>query len=205
MTAREKQFQHLCTQFEEYRNQMRELARRELVYLAALGLIDEAAVSADDIVSEAMLEAWKQRRRRPTNTGDLAWFGYTIRCALVRIARQARSTQSGPSLDEIISDPEMDDQLWAYWEPDEITTLEDEIADESAPVVEDAALQGIEVELVEEALATLPAVQRDAFRSYLVEGDTIDDVARTLNIPPEMVVYAAEAARRALFSNLNRR
>lgn len=205
MTARQKQFQHLCEQFEECRSQMRELARRELVYLAALGLIDEAAVSAEDLIDEAILEAWQQRRLRPPDTSDITWFNYAIRCALVRIARQARSTRAGPSLDEIVSDPEMDDQLWTYWTPDEINTLEDEIADESAPVVEDAALQDIEIESVEEALSTLPALQRDAFRYYLVEGDTLDSVARQLDISPDAVARAAETARAALLSHLNRR
>lgn len=205
MTARQQQFQHLCKQFEEYRGQMRESARRELVYLAALGLIDEAAVSAEDIVDEAMLEAWKQRRLRPADTTDVAWFNYAIRCALVRIARQSRLTQAGPSLDEVVSETDVDDQLWAYWEPDEVNTLEDEIADESAPIVEDTALQDIEMEHVEKALATLPALQRDAFRYYLVEGDTLDNVAHHLGTSPDVVARAAETARTALLSHLNGR
>ena len=205
MTARQEQFQHLCEQFEEYHSQMREFARRELIYLTALGLIDEAAVSAEDIVDEAILEAWSQRRLRPANTTDVAWFNYAIRCALVRIARQARSTRAGPSLDEIVSNPEMDDQLWAYWEPDEVNTLEDEIADESAPVVEDTALQDIEIENVEEALSTLPALQRDSFRYYLVEGDTLDNVARYLDTSPDVVARAAETARTVILSYLNGR
>lgn len=205
MAARQKQFQHLCEQFEECRSQMREFARREIVYLSALDLIDEAAVSTEDLIDEAILEAWQQRRLRPEDTTDIAWFNYAIRCALVRIARQARLTRAGPSLDEIISNPEMDDQLWTYWAPDDVNTLEDEIADESAPVVEDAALQDIEIEHVEEILSTLPALQRDAFRYYLVEGDTLDNVARQLDTSPDAVALAAETARTALLSHLNRR
>lgn len=205
MTARQTQFQHLCERFEECRSEMREFARRELVYLAALGLIDEGAVSAEDIVDEAMLEAWTQRRLRPSNTTDVAWFNYAIRCALVRIARQSRLTRAGPSLDEVVANPEVDDQLWAYWAPDEVNTLEDEIADESAPVVEDMALQDIEVESVEEALSSLPALQRDAFRYYLVEGDTLDNVARQLGTSTDVVARAAETARTALLSHLNQR
>lgn len=205
MTTREKLFQHLCTQFEEYRSQLHDFARREIVYLSALGLIDEAAVSAEDIVDEAMLEAWKQRRQRPADTTDLDWFSYAVRCALVRIARQARSTQAGPSLDQTISNPEMDDQLWAYWEPDDVNTLEDEIADKQAAVVEETVLQDIEIGVIEDILPTLPTLQREAFQHYLVEGNTLDDVASRLNTSPDIVAHAAEMARTTLLTYLGDR
>lgn len=202
MGARERNFRRLCVRFQKYRDIVRQHAARELDYQVALGLLDEAVLSPDDVLDEAVLEAWKQRARRPAHVSDREWFCYAVRCALARLARQARPMFTAASLDEQILDPELDDQLWAFWEPDDVSTLEDVVPDEDCPVVEEAALRDIEVELVSTLLPTLPTLEREAFQFHLVEGRSLEEVAKHLDTSPEVVAHAAEVARTTLLDRL---
>lgn len=195
-------FRRLCKMFDRYQSMLQGYIAREYKYLVALGAIDEEVLSQEDILDEAMLEAWHERHHRPAQMSDRAWLRYAVRRALARLIRQARPTSTEDSLEDIIADPEMDDQLWVYWAPDEINTLEDTIPDELSPVVEDTALQEIELELVGRLLPTLPALQRESFEYLLVQEMPLAEVAQRLDATPEVVQHAAEQARIALLSAL---
>jgi len=95
-------------------------------------------------------------------------------------------------------DPEADQQLWAYWEPDDVTTFEDLIPDEAHEPVEEAALEEIEVEEAEAILNQLPPLQRQAFILHALHGLPLEETARLLNTSIQTVQKAVQEARERL-------
>ncbi len=201
MTPRKRETERFRQLIEAHLDELYTYASRELDYLIALGAIPEGAVSPQDIVDQAILEAWERRDKRPPGLSERAWLYGAVRRALARVARQYALEPADVSLEDVVPDPEIDSQFWAYWEPDEVETWEDLVPEESVDVEGDA-LTDMEVEILEHELRQLPRFQREAFQLYLVHDLPLLEVARLLNASPQAVRKAAEEARLRLYNAL---
>lgn len=201
MAPRERERRRFRQLIETHLDELYTYATRELDYLVALGVIPDGAVSPQDVVDQAVLEAWERRDKRPPNLSERGWLYSAVRRALARIARQYALEPGDVSLEEVVRDPEADSQFWAYWEPDKVETWEDILPEETVDV-ERSALTDVEVEVLEHALRQLPPFQRDAFQLYLVHDLPLLEVARLLNASPQAVRKAAEEARLKLYEAL---
>ncbi len=187
---------------EAYLDDLYTYAARELDYLVALGVLPDGALDPQDVVDQAVLEAWKRWHERPLHLSARAWLYGAVRRALARLARQyAREPVDLVSLEEVVPDPEADEQVWTYWEPDQVETWED-VVPADVPPAEEAALNDMEIQVLEEALNRLSPFQREAFQLYLVHDLPLLEAARLLNASPQAVRKAAEEARLHLYHAL---
>jgi DNA-directed RNA polymerase specialized sigma24 family protein len=121
-----------------------EAARRELRYRVALGDFGPDLLTAEELVSETLARAWRDRRRRP----PLLKFRVWLLAVLFRVAediarREARFRKLATESLEAPVPPEPlyddDESFWAWYQPDELTRWEDVVADPSSLSPEDAA------------------------------------------------------------------
>nr|WP_290668085.1 RNA polymerase sigma factor [Ardenticatena sp.] len=187
---------------ERHFDELYDYAARELRYLEALGVIAPGALQPAEVLNEAVIAAWdmwrSNRGRRRAQVSGRALLYSAVRRALATLARQYQMTSGDLSIEEVLVDPEADQQLWAYWEPDDVTTLEDLIPDEAHEPVEDIALEEIEVEEAEAILNQLPPLQRQAFILHALHGLPLEETARLLNTSIQAVQKAVQDAREHL-------
>ncbi|MDQ7030003.1 MAG: sigma-70 family RNA polymerase sigma factor [Ardenticatenia bacterium] len=180
---------------EDYLDELYAYADRELDYLVALGVLPEGALSPQDVVDQAVLEAWERWHERPLHLSGRTWLYGAVRRALAKLARQyAREPEHIVSLEAVVPDSDVDEQFWVYWEPDQVETWEDVVASE-VPAAEEVVLNDMEIALLEETLKQLSPFQREAFQLYLVHDLPLLEVARLLHASPQAVRKAAEEAR----------
>lgn len=187
---------------ERHFDELYEYAARELRYLEALGALAPGAVTPAEVINEAVIAAWdmwrtRRGKQRATVSGRTLLYS-AVRRALATLARQYQMTSGDVSIEDVLVDPEADQQLWAYWEPDDVTTFEDIIPDEEHESTEEEALEEIEVEEAEALLNQLPPLQRQAFILHAIHGLPLEETARLLNTSIQAVQKAVQEARQQL-------
>lgn len=103
---------------------LREAAAHELDHFVAVGELPEEATTSEEVVGEALLRAWRQRRRRPEGLGLEAWLlkiVYRVVDELVDRERRRRALAEAvggqhPELPPL----EDEDEFWQWFQPEDL-------------------------------------------------------------------------------------
>ncbi|UVV70664.1 flagellar biosynthesis protein FliA [Brucella anthropi] len=176
--------------------------RRELIYLEANGSVREGLLNVGDLVDTTILKGLERFEQRPAkfSTGD-----WLTRLAFETIDASAREAShalpdSAASLDAAPEAPaqdptEADQEMFEFYQPDDVPRLEDLVADSSAADPEAEAARREEALALHRAIAALPSLWRRVLLRLELEKDTAENVSHILGIPEEDVRRVAESAR----------
>ena len=173
---------------------MLKAARRDLQYYVDQGALHDNDFTPEEIVGEALINAWQHRDVRPDEMGLRSWLlgtQYRVTRGLVNRLRGYRH-EKNISLDEPVpTDPDSQDTqewFWDWYQPEQELTWEDVIPS-SEPEDVEVPLGGDREELLENVEARHALVLHDEFEMSLPE------VAITINRTPEAVADLIERAR----------
>lgn len=180
-----------------------DLAVRELRYHNALGDFAGDSPTAEELVGEVLIRAWRDRKRRPHNLGTRAWLlGLLFRVVQDVIRRDDRlNAAAGVSL-EARPPPEPfpayddDESFWEWYQPDEAPHLED-LVGESTSTPEEMAIAD------DDFAHALPPRARQALLLHDVHGVPMRDVATVIGTSEDKARRILSKARRILGKTLS--
>lgn len=165
-----------------YLDELFAAAQRDIRYHTAVGDLREGDLSAEELVGETLLRAWRDRRARPQLLGLRAWLlGLQFR-VLMRIVRQEQLLRRliSVSLEEHAPEPPIyhdDEGFYEWFQPDEEVRWEDILAGESH--LEPSA------EVFEESVPGLSPVARQVLAMRHIHGLSFTEIAVGLRISRE--------------------
>ncbi|PVA05662.1 flagellar biosynthesis protein FliA [Thalassorhabdomicrobium marinisediminis] len=194
---------------EDHLDHLYNVVRRELTYLEASGAVPAGRLSVRSLVAATILSGLERFEQRPTefSVGDwltgLAW--RTIE-AEARAARRAVPDDAA-SLDETPDQPAgeptaADQEMFEFYQPDDLLLLEDLVADEDGEGAETLAVRREAALALHRALADLPVLWRKVVQRLHIEDETPEQTAAVLDLSAQEVARIAEAGRAFLHQRL---
>ncbi|MBR0707985.1 RNA polymerase sigma factor [Bradyrhizobium liaoningense] len=113
-------------------------AQRDISYHVAVGDLGDGDLTAEELVGETFLRAWRDRRSRPQSLGIRPWLlGLQYR-VLMRIVRQEQLLRRlvSVSLEARAPEPPIyddDEGFWEWFQPDDLVRWEDTLTDDAHP------------------------------------------------------------------------
>jgi RNA polymerase sigma factor (sigma-70 family) len=188
---------------------IRRHARRELTVLELEGAIPTGELTAEDLVDEVLTEAWENYASRPRQIPLDVWLTGLLQERL-RDTLQHREPEllSEPSAAPPELSPDEDPEERSHWVSsffDEVEppTLEELLPDHEADDAWYELTSDEQREVIQKALAGLPADQRRTFTLYALEGFLPNEIAMVQSRELERVLADVEQARTALRERLS--
>ncbi|GAB4299570.1 MAG: hypothetical protein Kow0058_15300 [Roseovarius sp.] len=187
---------------EDHLDAVYDQVRRELTYLEASGSVRAGDLSVRGLVDATILRGLARFENRP---GEFSVGDWLRKLALETIAQEARQArraipEDAESLERSPQQPaeeptEADQEMFEFYQPDDLLRLEDLVADDSAEDPQ-SGLERREAALaVHRALADLPALWRAVLVMCDLEDSTPEQAAAILELPETEVTWIAKAAR----------
>ncbi len=179
-------------------------ARREIAYLTATGDLMPGQVSPEDVVDSVVVRAYERQTERPNHLEIDPWLRKLALEVLDEQLEKQLPAEDLASLESPVPSEvdEDEQQLYEFYQPDEVLRLEDLVATPDTLDPEQAA-ERFELSLrTQQALAWLPRLWRQVIVLGDVEGMGDADIARVLDIPEEMVTTLREFAEAYLREKL---
>jgi RNA polymerase sigma-70 factor, ECF subfamily len=184
-----------------YLGTLLDAAMRELRYHNALGDFGGDSPTAEELVGEVLIRAWRDRKRRPANLSTRAWLiGLLFRVVEDLISRElrfqevlAKSTEGPPPPPARYDD---DEGFWEWYQPDDAPHLEDELPERTFTPEEMAIAD-------DDFAHVLPPRARQALLLHDVHGVPMREVATVLGTSGEKAWRILSKARKALEKTLS--
>lgn len=195
---------------EDHLDKVYNQVRRELAYLEASGAVPRKRFTVQSLIDATILKGLERFEDRPTEFSVADWLKQLAYETIQDEARKARRAvpEDAATLERAPEEPaqeptESDQEMFEFYQPDEVVLLEDLVADDAAEDPE-AALERREIALaVQRAMADLPALWRNALISVTVDEMSPEDAARVLGIDEGQLNAIVEAARDFLRQRLS--
>jgi len=176
-------------------------AVHELRYHNALGDFGGDSPTAEEVVGEVLIRAWRDRKRRPANLSTRAWLiGLLFRVVQDLIRRElrfhgalAKSTEGSPPPPTSYDD---DEGFWEWYQPDEASHLEDLLAERTFTPEEMAIAD-------DDFGHALPLRARQALLLHDVHGVPMHEVATVIGTSEDKARCILSKARRILGKTLS--
>lgn len=194
---------------EDHLDTVYDVVRRELTYLECSGSVPEGYLSVRDLVDATILKGLERFEQRPTRFSIGDWL---TRLALDTIEEEARAARrAGPEAAvSLEAEPEQpavdptgsDQEMYEFYQPDEVLRLEDLVVDESATDAETEAERHEAARMLHRAIAQLPALWRRVL-IHVDLNDTTSEAAAALDgLEKDEVARIGDAARAFLRDRL---
>lgn len=163
---------------------------REIRYYENLGVIERSLLDPRAVVDQVYLAAFHNLKHRSPKMSFRAW----LRELALNVTRQQAQWEHneeppGPSLERTahITGQNLDTEFWEFYQPDDVISVEDTVADKNNGNPEDW-IEGREmVEEIEGKVNKLDPDLRDVFVLRVIEGLSIEEIA-VLKRKPETVI-----------------
>lgn len=194
---------------EEHLDTVYRTVRRELTYLESTGEVPEGLFTVRGLVDATILRGLDEFERRPPefSVGDwLTRLAYETIEAETRAVRRAvpdgaASLEREP--EKPAEDPtESDQEMFEFYQPDDLLVLEDLVIDETAEDAEEATDRQERALALHRALAQLPARWRRALVCLDVEEMEAERAAAVLGMTEDELAETAAMARAFLRAKL---
>ncbi len=178
---------------EPHLDELVEAARRDISYYVALDMLSPDDLTPEELVGETLLRAWRDRFRRPRHLSLRGWLLGTQDRVLRRIVQRLQLERELVTLSleqpYYPETPIYDDEesFWEWYQPDDVTTWEDVIPDESE-------LIGEELEADQELL-----LRPDERRVLLLNDHhrlSLKEIASIMNLSVQQTAEMLTQARR---------
>jgi len=182
-------------------DRLRRYVERELVFRRDSGQKRLRAISAEEVINEAIAEALDERRERPEKVALEPWLYRLSRSAMDRLSNQLAGAElpadsvPGEMLPPLDA---RDEEMLQFFHPDEFLTRESLIADSHSESPEDEASREELMNMVQRALRGAPMQQREAFLLFLLEGFRPAEIAQITERGVEEVSHDIREAREYL-------
>jgi len=174
-------------------------AQRDIRYHVAVGDLGDRDLTAEELVGETLLRAWRDRRSRPRSLGIRAWLlGPQFRALIVRQEQLLRRLISA-SLEARAPEPAIyddDEDFWEWFQSDELLRWEDILSDEPHP--EPA------IEVFDQSIPGLSPLARQVVVLRHVHGLNFTEIAAGLRISPERLAQLWREGRARLADAMRR-
>lgn len=182
--------------------------QRELYFRESSGDIDPEAISAEEIVDQAVADALDDHMEKPDRIGIEPWlYRLAIRAVDDFVLRRSRAETEVElrGIRQRRKESASDEARLQYHQPDEAMTNESGIPDPGAPTPEQVAYTDEMVALVELALAGAGPQDRETFVLHAIEGFTVEEIAaitdRTREETEQSIARARERLRTGFARN----
>lgn len=194
---------------EDHLDTVYDAVRRELTYLECSGSVPAGYLSVRDIVDATILKGLERFEQRPTEFSVRDWL---TQLAFETIEAEARAARRAVPEDaaSIEAEPEApaeepiesDEEMFEFYQPDDVLLLEELIADDGWDDPETAVAKRQDALALHRAIADLPALWRRVL--FLVDlNDTPPETASSvLGIPEVDVNRIVQSARHYLRDKL---
>ncbi len=146
---------------EPYVDELLRAAHRELAHYQRLKELRPEDLTAEELVGETLITAWRQRHRKPRRLSIRAWLLGLLHRVLQRYVQRERLFRQlwelsleAPVPPEPIYDDE--ESFWEWYQPDDLERWEDVLPDPSSLEEERLMVE----EMPPEALETLEPIER---------------------------------------------
>jgi RNA polymerase sigma factor (sigma-70 family) len=178
--------------------------RREIAMAQAQGDLKRGDLAVAEIVDEVALTALEQYEERPEKLNFRPWLFQLALDLIKRRKREIERDYKALTSFEVtdVEQPEVEDEIYDFYQPDDEVRLKDLISDGCLPTPEETVAEREFQQHINRALAQLPRRWREAFILFSVEGLTLEEVARVTRQPVDATRRAIELARELLRANL---
>ena len=175
---------------------------REISFRENSGDLEPGAVSAEEVLDEAVARALDDKIDKPDRIALEPWL---YRLAIRSLDDFSRSATSNGEIDiqgtgrsQGRNDTDGDEARLQFYQPDEAITAENAIADDRASTPEQIAYSDEMISLVQYALRSARRLDREAFILFAIEGFSLKEIATIVDRPSEEVRQSVHKAREAL-------
>lgn len=190
---------------ERYLDELYSFAAREIRYYESLGDLEPGELTAEDVVSETTLTALQVLARKPRR-GTFRGLLHHLALAVIEhwaLRSRERRRHERLRLEKGVPverdwGPDMERDIFMYYQPDDLLTWEDTIPDASMPPPEEIPAIEEEWEAMEALLNSLPADQRTVFGLHAIEGLSLKEIAALQRQPLQDIKRLYEHGREAL-------
>ncbi|MAQ36683.1 MAG: flagellar biosynthesis protein FliA [Thioclava sp.] len=194
---------------EDHLDAVYDTVRRELTYLECSGEVPEGYLSVRSLVDATILKGLARFEDRPSEFSVGDWLK---RLAFETIGEEARAArravpQDAASLDAAPEAPaeeptEADQEMFEFYQPDDMLLLEELVADETGEDPEAAAASQESAQALHRAIAALPALWRRVVALVDLDDTPAERAAAILGIPEDEVTRTVAAAHSYLREKL---
>jgi RNA polymerase sigma factor (sigma-70 family) len=174
---------------------------REIYFRESSGDIESEAISAEEIVDQAVADALDDKVEKPDRIGIEPWlYRLAIRAVDDLVARrtQGETEIELRGIRQRRRERASDEARLQYHQPDEAMTNESGIPDRGAPTPEEVAYTDEMVALVQLALAGAAPQDRETFVLHAIEGFTVEEIAAITDRTREEIERSIARARERL-------
>jgi RNA polymerase sigma factor (sigma-70 family) len=174
---------------------------REIYFRESSGDIESEAISAEEIVDQAVADALDDKVEKPDRIGIEPWlYRLAIRAVDDLVARrtQGETEIELRGIRQRRRERASDEARLQYHQPDEAMTNESGIPDRGAPTPEEVAYTDEMVALVQLALAGAAPQDRETFVLHAIEGFTVEEIAAITDRNREEIEQSIARARERL-------
>lgn len=187
---------------EDHLDTVYDTVRRELTYLECSGSVPAGYLSVGDIVDATILNGLNRFKRRPTEFSVRDWLTQLAFETVEAEAQAARRAvpEDAASIYEAPEAPggeptEADEEMFEFYQPDDVLLLEELVADEGGDDPEAAVAKRQEALAFHRAIAGLPALWRRVLFLVDLNETPLETASSVLGIPEDDVTRIAQAAR----------
>ena len=187
---------------EDHLDTVYDTVRRELTYLECSGSVPAGYLSVGDIVDATILNGLNRFERRPTEFSVRDWLTQLAFETVEAEAQAARRAvpEDAASIYEAPQAPggeltESDEEMFEFYQPDDVLLLEELVADEGGDDPEAAVAKRQEALALHRAIAGLPALWRRVLFLVDLNETPLETASSVLGIPEDDVTRIVQSAR----------
>ena len=187
---------------EDHLDTVYDTVRRELTYLECSGSVPAGYLSVRDIVDATILKGLEKFEQRPTEFSIGDWL---LKLAFETIEAEAHAArravpEDAASIDAKPETPaeeptESDEEMFEFYQPDDVLLLEELIADDGGDDPETAVAKRQDGLALHRAIAGLPALWRRVLFLVDLNDTPLEKASSVLGIPEDDVTRIVQSAR----------
>ncbi|MGB9772558.1 MAG: HPF/RaiA family ribosome-associated protein [Bacteroidota bacterium] len=181
-------------------------ARREVLHHQLSGDLEPGDISPIELVNEAIVNVFEKSRSTFSEKEIEHLLYKEVWDILQREIDEVKASRAqSTSVEKIVENMPVEeepaaggfsgDELFEYWEPEEVLHLEDVLPESTFPTQEQILEDGELQNLLVHALVRLPEIERRAFVLSDVEGFQLEEIALILSVRIEEIEDIVNAAR----------
>jgi DNA-directed RNA polymerase specialized sigma24 family protein len=174
--------------------------RHELHYSETIGAVERGLIDPSAIIDQVYIAGLNTVTQMPAKATFRSWLRYLgLHILRQQVRIEHREEPAGLSIERSLGqDSSVDTELWEFYQPDDVTNVEDLVVDHSALDPEVLMELHETAKEIEQSIDQLPTELREPMRLRKLQGLEIDEIAALLLKTPAEILQALQEAAQAL-------